>query len=61
QSTGQSAVIVVDPPTSAPRAVTVTELSGQPIKLTAAPVVRAPRPAPAPAQAAPVARTNGSR
>ena len=46
---------------STPRRVEVSELSGQPIHLTANPVVRAAPPAPAATQAAPVARTNGSR
>jgi hypothetical protein len=55
------AAIVVDPTAAAPMAVTVSELSDRPIQLTATPIVRAAQPAPTPAVAAPVARTNGSR
>lgn len=54
-------VVTVDPQAASPPAVTVGELTDQPIQLTATPVVRAAQPASAPTQAAPVARTNGSR
>lgn len=52
-------VVVVDPATTQPAEVTVSELSGQPVQLTATPVVRPAQPAPA--APVPVARTNGSR
>lgn len=55
------ASIVVDPAAGAPGAVTLSELSDQPIQLTATPIVRAAQPAPSQAISAPVARTNGSR
>lgn len=56
-----SSTAVVEPRITAPDAVTVSQLSNQPIQLTATPVVRAAQPVPAPARATPVARTNGSR
>lgn len=52
-------VTAVDP--SAPTSVVVSELSDQPIQLTATPIVRAAQPAATQAAAVPVARTNGSR
>lgn len=55
------ASIVVDPAAGAAGAVTLSELSDQPIQLTATPIVRAAQPAPTQAASAPVARTNGSR
>lgn len=52
-----SSAVVTDPGAGAAQTVTVSELSNQPILLTAKPIVRAEQPA----STTPVARTNGSR